>query len=397
VTVLRIWMRRSLALRLAPFVIGVLAYGAWSRPGWQYEWLWGTRATVAILALIAPLVAAAVAFDVVRQWEPLATAIGSNTRRWRGVSLALVGAHVIVMFSCFGLILMAAAVRLASNDAIGRLDPWVPIEVLAALAAAGGVGLVVGMHVRNLAAPPVAAVAVFVVESLALPFGLIALFMPTPLVSSAIGLTRDPRAAVMAIALNAAVAALCVVVAVRGAGATRNWTAALTVAVAGVVALVAVPASATPLEFRTKAGAQVCVREADVSVCGPRDARRFLSDLGIGLSQSLRQLEASGLPLARSYVLGLPGEQPPTDRPVAFASPARLKDHRREGTLVAILAQPRVCPQLLQPDRHTLPLLDRQEQVALWLQAALDSNAVVEAPSEIKGAYEDLRLCRPRQ
>lgn len=396
--VVGIWMRRGIAARLAPAVLGALAFGAWSRVGWQQEWLWGTRVVVVLFPLIAPLVAAAVAYDTVRHWQPLLSALGPSTRRWRHASLALVGAHLLWASACFCTVLVAAALRLLSNDAIGRPDLWILPEAFAALAAAAAFGHLVGRVVSSLAAPPLAAVLVFGAESLTLPFGLIALFVPTPVVSSAVGLARDPRAAGMAIALNAASAIVCLFLALRGPRATRptpSWTAGTALAVLSLVGLIAVPASATPVEYRAASLVRACVTERQVEVCGPSGATSFLRDLSGALADDLAALRDSGLPLPLTYTLGVAGVAPPTDRPVAQVSPALLQEQPTEA-VVDMLSSPRVCPQMLVPDEDTTLLLDRRAQVRTWLTSALGDGGA-RAPAAVRQAYDELLRCRLRR
>ena len=215
-TPLLVWARRSVAVVLAPIVLVALLSGAWSSAdGWQYEWLWGLRNPVSVLPLVSPLVAAGVAFDTSRRWAPLMSVLGPAARRWRRATLTIPLVHVLWAFACLCLVWAAAALRLWLNDAITRPDPWLPFEALASLAAAAAVGLAVGTYLPDVAAPPVAALGVFATSAIA-PFGLIALFSPVGLVSSAVGLTRDPQAAEQLIGLNLAVTALCCLLAMRG-------------------------------------------------------------------------------------------------------------------------------------------------------------------------------------
>ncbi len=393
-TPLGVWARRSLAVWTAPLVLGALVYGTWSRAGWQYEWLWGMRAVVVILPLVSPLVAAGVAFDVVRRWEPLLTTLGPSTNRWRRATLALVAAHVVWVFGCVCLVWVAVAARLSAHDAIWQADPWLPLEVLAALGAAAAVGFAIGMYVRGLAAPPLAAIVVFAIELLTPPYGLASLFVPMALVDSSVGLERDSRAAAMAVALNVAVSLWCGVVALRGTRPTRRWSAAVALLTAGFLGLVAVPPEVTPLEYRPTSSPDVCVVQGETRVCGPENARPHLRNLSEGLGEAVNTLKTSGLPFPQEYVLGESRLAHPRDRSaVVWVSPARLAGSQRVAALADVLSLPRVCPQLLEPNDEAIPLLDRQEQVRIWIRNALESGAGP-APPAIREAYHDLATCR---
>ena len=203
-------------MTLAPVLCAVLDFTAWSSDGWQYEWLWGMRNPVSTVALISPLFAAGVAFDMSRRWTPVAKVLGPSARRWRRASLSVPAVHVLWAFACQCAVWAAAALRIALNDAITSPDPWLPFEALASLAAAAAVGLVVGTYVPDAAAPPVAAISVFATPAFASTLGLSGLFSPAGLSSSVVGLTRDPQAAALLIGLNLAVAALCSRCADRG-------------------------------------------------------------------------------------------------------------------------------------------------------------------------------------
>lgn len=391
-TPLLVWARRSVAVALAPVLFAALALAAWSSDGWQYEWLWGMRNPVSILALISPLVAAGVAFDTSRRWTPVVKVLGPSARRWRRASLAVPAVHVLWAFACLCAVWAAAAVRLGLNDAITRPDPWLPFEALASLAAAAAVGLVVGTYVPDAAAPPVAAIGVFATTAFASTFGLSGLFSPMGLSSSVVGLTRDPQAAALLIGLNVAVAVLCCLVALRGPRPSLPWAAGEAFLVAVVIALLAVPVP--EYDFRPVGGPTVCAARADVRVCGPQAAEPLIQDLSLGLQQAVGSL--TGLPFPKTYELGLPGVTPPIDagRAVVVVSPAMLNGPKRTGTVAGILSQPRVCPQLLDAGPDTTPLLDRQAQVRAWILDALRAGGA-SAPASITAAYDELLTCRP--
>lgn len=399
-TALRIWLRRSLALRLAPLLVGLLVLMAWTRDGWQYEWLFGARTMIGALPLVSALVAGAVAYDVVRHWEPLVAELGPSTRRWRRATLALVGAHVLWALAGVTVVLAAAAVRMAANDALGRPDAWLPFEVAAALAAAASVGLVAGMFLRSPVAPPLVAVAVFSAQALNLPFGLDVLFAPVSAVSSALGVERDPGAAAMTIALNLGVAAVCCALALRGARPSAPWSVTVAALAAGMLALLAVPASVTALPYRAQSTETVCITRGQVEVCGGGSAP-LLADLASGLDDATTVLQSSQLGLPRSWTLSVPGTQPPSSQATAQeVSPAKLADERRTATLAAVLSQPRPCPQLYDTNDDTnddtTALLERQQQVREWIEQALHQGRSGVAPAQVLSAYEQLAQCRPR-
>ena len=280
-------------MTLAPVLCAVLDFTAWSSDGWQYEWLWGMRNPVSIVALLSPLFAAGVAIDMSRRWTPVAKVLGPSARRWRRASLSVPAVHVLWVFAGQCAVWAAAALRIALNDAITSPDPWLPFEALASLAAAAAVGLVVGTYVPDAAAPPVAAISVFATPAFASTLGLSGLFSPAGLSSSVVGLTRDPQAAALLIGLNLAVAALCCLLALRGPRPSLPWAAGAASLLAVVIALLAVPVPA--YEFRPVGGPTVCAARADVRVCGPQAAELLIQNLSLGLQQA-----SAGSPVCRS-------------------------------------------------------------------------------------------------
>ncbi len=99
--------------------------------------------------------------------------------------------------------------------------------------------------------------------------------------------------------------------------------------------------------------------------------------------------------MPNDYVLGVYGLPYSTQdgSAVAFVSPAQLAGPQRAATLAEVLSQPRICPQLLEPTNDTIPLLERQEQVRVWIGDALRGGDVT-APSAIRTAYRALAMCR---
>lgn len=389
---LLVWGRRSSAVIIAPIVLVGVALAAWRSAGWQYEWLWGLRNPVSSLPLVSPLVAAGVAFDTARRWTPLIVGLGPSARRWRRATLTIPLVHVLWVFGVFCVIWAAAAVRLNLNDAITRPDGWLPFETFASLSAAAAVGLIVGRFLPEAAAPPVAAIGVLATSALSAPLGLTGLFSPVGVRNSAVGLTRDADAAALLIGLNLALAALCCLLALRGARPSRPWAAAAAVLSAAFLAVLAQPT--TEFEFRPVAGPTICADQADVEVCGPQAAEPVLWDLSLALQQAVD--DVTGLPFPPTFELGLPGVTPPTEpgRAVANVSPAQLNGSERLRTVAGILSLPRICPQLLEADDDTTPLLDRQAQVQTWIELALSTGQAT-APAEIQAAYRELLTCRP--
>lgn len=395
-TVLWIWLRRGLGLRVALLLVAVLAAATWTGgDGWQYEWLWGARSVVGALPVVCALVAGGVAYDVVSYWEPLAAELGPSSRRWRRATLALAGSHALWALGGFALVLSAASVRLAANGALGRPDPWLPFEVAAALAAASSAGLLAGMRLRSLVAPPLVAALVFILPALSLPFGLDVLFTPTALSSTAIGVTRDPAAAITTVALNLAFASAFCALALPGARPTARWAATAAGTAAAVLALTAVAGSATAMPYRSGAAGTLCLTSGHVEVCGTRPAEPFLADLASGLDDAGRELSGSGLDLPRSWTLFVPGTQPPPSQATAVASPAGLSERRRTSTLADVLSQPRPCPQLFTASEETTYLLDLQQEVRTWIGDALRRGRSGPAPASVLSAYDQLTRCRP--
>lgn len=394
--VLGVWARRSLAVWTAPLVLGALVFSVWTMHGWQFESLWGTRGVLEIFPLVSPLVAGAVAFDVARRWQPVVAELGPSTRRWRWATLAVPAAHVLWAFAMVCLVWASVAVRLSIGPTIWQSDPWLPVEVIAALAASASVGLLIGMRVPDPISAPMAAIVVFAVETLGVPYGVDSLFTSAALRESAVGLSRDPWSATLTVALDGALIAWCCLVALRQGRRTSGWLAAVAVASVALIGLEAIPGHATPTLWRAASSQQVCTSHDDVRVCGPPNAMPFLDDLSHELTAARRTLTGSQLRLPDRYVLGTYGITPSTDGgdTTAFVTPARLAVDNH-AAIADVLSQPRICPQLLNPDNDTRTLLDEQEKVRAWLSEALQTRQTNAAPAGVQAAYHDLVTCDP--
>jgi hypothetical protein len=269
VTPLRVWLRRSLAVWTAPLLVAALTLGAWSHDGRQYEWQWGQRAVLTNLGPAATVIAAGVAYDVARRWQPVLQALGPSMRRWRQATLTLAAAHVLWAFGCVCLVWAASAVRLAAHDAIWEPDSWLPVEALASLAAAGALGLLVGIRLPTLAAPQLAALLVFGAQAIVLPYGFASVFAPMALVGSGLGIARNGDAAALAVVMALALTGWCCVFALPGVHRNRGWRASAGVATVMLLAVVVVEAKTEFEQYRPTASSQVCVTRGQVQALRP--------------------------------------------------------------------------------------------------------------------------------
>lgn len=392
---LRIWLRRSLVVWTAPVYLGVMLFAQYSSDSWQYEWIWGMRAPMRTVALLTPILAGATAFDVAGRWQPVMSAMGGSLRRGRSGLLVILWAHVLAAAACVALVSASAAIRLSLNSAIGRPDPWLPLELLATLAAAAAIGLATGTLASPVVAAPVAALLVLGVGTVGGPFGLMNTFAPLGASSSLLGLERDPGAAGFAVALDGAIIALALVVALRRSSSRLLWRVESVAAAAVLIGLVAVPGAALPHEYRPVGERQTCAADGDVKVCGPAAALPHLRDLASGLREATATLESSTLPLPQAFLLATPGQPPdPSEhRTLVWATSDRVRGPGRRQALAEALSVPRDCPQLTYPGPETTALLDSADRVRSWMTGALATRVAQSAPEQVRKDYQLLRSC----
>ena len=397
-TSILVWWRRSSAPLLAPFFIAVFAVGAFTRDGWQYEWLWGMRAVVIIAVLVSPVVGGMVAFDTALSWDSVLTQLGPTLPRRLAATLLPATVYVMTAFMSVCVVWVVVAVRLSINHALWQADPLLPVEVFSAFAAAAGVGLALGARMRSLAAAPLTAVLIFGLQALAAPYGLITLFAPMGLVGSAVGLERDPAAAGFAIAMNAGLALWCFTIALVPSTRMRREGRIVT----AKLALTAIPflialvwqQHVKPLDFKIASTQSICVTDREVRVCGPDGTKSVLNDLAAAMVDARARLAASGLDLPQDFVWGVPGVPPSTAAgpTYAFVSPAQLKNGQREAASADVLSLPRVCPQLMEPGPDTPRLADAKERLRVWIFQALSSGDAATLP-QIRADYQALSNC----
>lgn len=388
-----LWFRSGVGRYVALAILGIQAFGVLSSgPAWQFEWELGMRNTVRMFPLVCAILAGVAAHDAYRTVNPVMEQTRYGRFRWRRTLAALAVAETLWAFLAVSASQVAAASWLLRSDAIGTPDLWLPAETFVALLAAASFGVLWGVVIRGPAAPAVAAVVLFAIQSLSLPSGLGFLFAPPGLVSSAVGLTRADDSAKYVIALNLAVGSLLIAASLWGPRTTPRWTAGLAVAAVAVVAVVAYPAPKDV--YVPTAGGSSCVQRAEVTVCGPSSAGSHLAEAAEALASGRQTFASSGLSLPTDFELAVPGQALAYDRPIAFLTPVGLRTSLRADAVARALSLPRVCPSLVEGGPDTTQLIELQIVVQRWMRTALAEGQVSdEAPTSVREAYAALTAC----
>lgn len=143
-------------------MVAVVLLVVFSRSGWHSDWLralsWANGSTL----LLSPLLAGAVAFTVWRQYSRDLQALTATTLRGARTVLHLTLALWLYAVAAWALGVAAVVGRTWLAGTTGATpDAWTLVTGPGALLAAAGVGAVVGVVVRHLAAAPLAVLFVY--------------------------------------------------------------------------------------------------------------------------------------------------------------------------------------------------------------------------------------------
>lgn len=394
-----IWARRGLGCCVAALLVGFVVWTSVSSRPWQLEFDWAARFGAAYVYLLAPLVAAAVAYDVGRRARPEMTLLGATGRRGVMASLgptAAVLGWTLLAASC-GWILMAAIT--ISSGGLSPRDPWVFIETVSSLAAAAAVGMTFALFVDGILAVAASAGAVLAAATLTSGHGA-NLFQVTTSSGTLVGIERTPQRAIATILCHLALIAVAVAVALarqRAHTLSPPWLAAAALTALVPIAVAALwPYSAS--EFRPSQERQACAG-SQVRVCGPASASALLAIAGNDLSEATRKLQPSGLPLPATFVVarGSAAESLPAGRALLDLDSSQLSEgHLPRGALANAIATPRQCRGFYSA-QESPALLEHVKVVSAWLDDALAApGSPSRPPGPVAQAYAALSTCPPR-
>jgi hypothetical protein len=382
-----IWARRGLGFFVGALLVGFVVSTALSGHPWLLEFDWAVRYSAAYVYVLAPLVAGAVAYDVGRR-----ASAGRGVMATISPVAAVLGWVVSGVVAGWGMFLVIT--QTAGGLAPG--DPWVFVESIASLTAAGCVGMVLAVMVDGVLAVAVSAGAVLTAATLSSGHGA-NLFQVATSSGTMVGLERTPERAAATIACHLvviAVACTCVTAVQRAHVISPRWGVVAAVAVAVPVAAV----TAWPYpdsEYRPSTERQTCVRSV-VQVCGPQSARSLLAVAAGDLNAATEKLRGSRLPLPQHYVVvrGAAVATLGAEKTLLELDSSQLVDgHLSPSAVASAVSTPRMCRGFFS-DREAQALLEHVRVVSAWVRGALARTGPASiAPDPVSRAYAALTQC----
>lgn len=377
--------------------MGLVAVVIAGRSGWYYEWdramSWASASTI----LLGPLVAGLLAFDVARRLGPTLGVLIATTRRGLHGVLAL--ALVVWAFGTGGWLLGAgyAAIRTAQHGATGPVDPWIFVQAPTALLACAGIGLVVGLLVRNVMAAPLAAGVVYLAPITLRPLADAGVLASNGATGSLAGLETNPRVAVAALAVNLLIAMVAAAVAaIRLLPRTRGPYAAATVLGVGLLGATTFLLSLDPMmtAYRPTAEPPTCLGTT-TRVCGPAESGALLRIAARDLDEARSTLRDAGVDTVPEYRLATPGADLPATGVgmLSITTDGLESGHMGDWDLAVTLATPSACPAYW-ADLPPEELLDTQRHFADWVIEQLAEPQDDADPARALAWYDDLTSCQ---
>ncbi|GAB3073118.1 hypothetical protein [Nocardioides zeae] len=396
-----LWGRRSTVALAWPGLVLLVVLATWSRDGWQTEWDWAVSWGASATILLGPVVAGLVAHDRAWRQAPTLTLLEHTSPRGQRAGMALPAAAAALGVSAWLVGMVPAGIRLLRHDAVApRSDVVLPVvaSVVAVLVAAAFVGFALGSSLRNRAAGPVAALAVYAVFALSPRAELMGLFQAGGSLGTLAGVAISPAWTLGHVVAHLGLAAGGALV----GGALRGGTFTLRRGTVGL-ALVLVIATLVVFHQLKESGSRILVEEATScagnrpEVCGPARMPHLVDAAQASLAETYAQLSDSGLPLQDRYVFdrGLPDNRMPDDTGVLSADPGQVASGGlSRADVLETLVVPRRCLAYA-ANEPPEDLLNAQAVVAEWVNARLDGGVDGPAPDEVVAAYAMLSDCEP--
>jgi hypothetical protein len=391
-----LWLRRGAGLLIFATIAGfLLALSASTHP-WLLDGDWGMRYNASAVLILSPFLAAVVAYDVSRRFNPTLAEVARGSSR--GSFAAFLPMAAVLLWSLAATAVSWAAIGIAAALAggVGASDPWIYLETMSAYAAAAAVGTLVGSHVKGVTAVAVAAGIVLAAATIVGGQGIKA-FQVADSSGTMIGLERTPARAALAIAVNLSIALLCIGAARLTSGVRSPRRLALSALAVPLVAVL-VMSMTLPIqdsEYRPTREARACVGTSP-AVCGPARATTLLRGAQRDLAAARLKLRDSGLTLPDQFVVvrGDAVRTLGTAAPLDYDPSALVDGHLSRDVLVQASATPRACEALFH-DGSAQPYLDLISVVSMWLTKALEpgQGPSEAAPAAVRAAYAKLSTC----
>lgn len=395
-----VWLRRGLGAPLALFLTVFLAWFLWSNLAWSLDAQWGTRYIGALTTLLAPLVAATVAYDQAKRYHPALADLSRSTRRGgRSALLPALSVYAWVV-TALAIVIAGVVITVRAHHGLTGLDPWLAPELLAATGAIVAVGMAAGSLVHGHAAPVLAAtialVAPLMLSVVSTDLGG-TLFAIAHSEGTLLGLARVPHAAVTAILTHCTVIVACGVVTWLG---TRPVPFDRRIAVASLLPVVAAltaqtltfPSTGT---FEPTHEALACVGSRP-EVCAPERAQEFMRPVQRDFAAAVTALDGSGLTLPARLTYARMGTNGWTkdSTNLSFNLEDIHNGHLPAQVLTESLATPRACRALFDESTgQTASYLEREGRVRAFMLDRIQHPSRTPAPPGIRADYQALLDC----
>lgn len=396
----QVWLRRGLGAPLALSLTVFLTWFLHSDPSWHLDAQWGSRYAGSLAALVAPLVAAVVAYDQARRFHPGLADLSRSTARGGRSTLLPAAAIYAWVFGALALVVVGVVVTVRTQHGLAGLDPWLLPELLASTGAAVAVGLIAGSLVPGYSAPILAAALTLVTPLVLSTFSTdlaSAMFGIAHSEGTHLGLERVPTAAVCAIVTHCTIIVAGVFIAWQGSQPVPRknifgGAALLPIAAACVVQAVTFPATGT---FRPTHEEFSCSGQMP-TVCAPARAAGLMRPIQQDLAYAYRALDGSGLALPHRLTYARMGTNGWSDDSSQLSFNLEdLKDgHLPTTVLSGMLVTPRPCSALFEATpTETDAYLQRQGRVQQWIASALEHPTHAPAPADVRADYDALLTC----
>ena len=395
--VLFLWLRRGAGLLIFATIAGfLLAIAATTHP-WLLDADWGLRYSASAVIIFSPFLAAVVAYDVSRRFNPTLAEVARESSRGSFAIFLPMTAVFLWALAATAVSWAVIGIMVAKAGGVGAGDPWIYLETMSAYAAAAAVGTLVGNHVKGVTAVAIAAGIVLAAATVLGGQGIKA-FQVVTSTGTLIGIERTPARAALAIAVNLSIAILCIAAARLTNGVkppSRLALGALSIPLVATLALhMTLPIRDS--EYRPTRQAQACVGSSPV-VCGPARATNLLRGAQGDLSAARLKLRNSELALPDRFVVAR-GDAVRTLGSSATAldyDPSSLVDgHLGRDVIFQAFATPRVCEAFFH-DATGTEYLKLTSTVTDWLKKALEPGPGPgeAAPAAVRVAYAKLATC----
>ncbi|MFV0463002.1 MAG: hypothetical protein ACK5MP_07415 [Nostocoides sp.] len=379
---------------------GFLMTLALTQSMWRSDVDWGLRYLASTVYVIAPLVAAVVAYDLAQRTRSGLLAVAPSAPRGGWVPWASAWAAWAAAVGASSVSWLAIVVLGARAGGFGWSDHWVVAETVAAYAAAAAVGVFFGGRGQGPALVAYAAGTVLLASTF-IGSANVSLFQVAQSNGDLVGIERTPTRAAMAILCNLALVAAVALWTWTRQHQVRGGPTFRTAAICGLVVVVGLSAfwPYRDSEYRPVASSACASRSVDgatATVCGPDKLRTLTPDLAEAMAGALAHLSASGLDLPSRFAVAR-GESvtmlPDGTASLQYDPSTISKGTLPIGLVSATLAVPRPCAAFYS-DVDSLPALELVDRVNTWLTTQLNSSAPSQAPDEVAAAYQRLNDCR---